>query len=68
MRTYNRQTNDLSRWYYQIIPEVPTDDWGTVDGWVGFRRGLGGWEWAATKGPWKLENGGGESNANLDSF
>ncbi|CUS08989.1 unnamed protein product [Tuber aestivum] len=68
MRTYNRQSNNIIRWYYQIIPEVPADDWGTVDGWVGFRRGLEGWEWAAMKGPWQLENGKGESNANLDHF
>ncbi|KAG0131077.1 hypothetical protein HOY82DRAFT_539677 [Tuber indicum] len=68
MRTYSRQSNDVTRWYYQIVPEVPAPDWGTVDSWVGFRRGVGGWEWAAMKGPWKLENGKGESNANLDYF
>ncbi|KAG0638734.1 hypothetical protein HOY80DRAFT_1009960 [Tuber brumale] len=66
MRTYNRQSNDVTRWYYQIVPEVLAPDWGTVDSWVGFRRGVGGWEWAAMKGPRQSENGKGESNANLD--
>ncbi|RPB00910.1 hypothetical protein L873DRAFT_709842 [Choiromyces venosus 120613-1] len=68
MRTYGRLSSGVTRWYYRVVPEVPADDWGTVDWWVGFRRGLGGWEWAAMKGPWQLENGKGESGANLDYF
>lgn len=62
------------RWYYDIGPGILSDSWGSVDGWIGFycdraaaATGKKAWK-SAVKGPWKMENGGGESLGNLVEF